>query len=117
MPSNPIPGMGGFFPGMFGDLLKLLKTDTPFPMELAEQLAVTVAAEGSENPNPDPVERIRLEGLLQLVELHVADITGMSTTISGRPIEVVALARADWAKRLLSGSREVFDRLAEGMRP
>ena len=74
--------MGGFFPGMLGDLLKLLQTDAPFPFELAEQLASTVAAEGDENANPDPAERIRLEGLLPLAELHVADVTGMSATAS-----------------------------------
>lgn len=117
MASNPVSGMGGFFPGMLEDLLKLLQTDSPFPFELAEQLAQSVAAEGSESANPDPVERIRLEDLLSIAELHVADVTGMSTSASGSPLRVVAVSRAEWARRLLSSDRAIFERLAQALNP
>ena len=108
--------MGGFFPSMFGDLLKLLQTDTPFPFELAEQLALSVAGEGAESANPDPIERIRFEGLIDIVELHVADVTGMSTT-TGHPIAVNAVSRTEWAHRLLVANRPLFERLAVALKP
>jgi putative hydrolase len=117
MASNPIPGMGGFIPGLLGDLLKLLQTDGAFPFELAEQLAQSVANEAAQSANPDPVERIRLEGLLEIAELHVADVTGMSTTASGRPITIAAVNRAEWARRLLVNNRSLFERIAEGLKP
>jgi putative hydrolase len=109
--------MGGFIPGLLGDLLKLLQTDAPFPYELAEQLAQSVAGEDSANANPDPVERIALERLLAVAELHVADVTGMSTTLSGRPISIVAVNRTEWARRFLTRDRATLERLASGLQP
>lgn len=109
--------MGGFFPGLFGDLLKLLQTDAPFPFELAEQLAQGVAADGALEANPDPVERIRLEGLLGIATLHVGDVTGMPTTASGRAITLTTTTRSAWALRLLANARPLFERLAAGLRP
>ena len=67
-------GSGGFFPGMLGDLLRLLKTDSPLQWDLALQLAQTIAAEGDPAPNAEPVERIHLEELLGVAELHVAEM-------------------------------------------
>jgi putative hydrolase len=109
--------MGGFFPGIFGDLLKMLQTDGSFPFELAEQFAQNVASEESANANPDPVERIRLQSFAEVAELHVADVTGMSTTTSGRPIAIETVRRTAFAHRTLTESRELFERLAGALRP
>ena len=82
--------MGGFFPGMLGDLLKMLRTDAPFPYELSLQLAQSVTTGAGGESNVDPLDRIRIEQLTRLAELQVADVTGMTTTPSGRPMAVVA---------------------------
>jgi putative hydrolase len=105
--------MGDFFPGMLGDLLKLLKTDAPLQWDLAVQLSQSVAADGDvERGNVDPVERMTLEELGQIAELHVADVTGMRTTPSGRPASIVALSPVEWARRSLEDWRAIFERVA-----
>lgn len=104
--------MGGFFPGVFGDLLKLLRTDTPIQWQLAQQLAYSVAAEGASEPNVEPLARIRLEELVRIAELHVADVTGMTIAPGGRSIEVAAVNRSEWARRALEGWRWLIEDIA-----
>lgn len=109
--------MGGFFPGMLGDLLKMLKTDSPLQWDLAVQLAQTIAADADPEPNVEPVDRMRLEELLGVAELHVADVTGMTTAPGGRPLTVIATGRADWARRSLEGWRSVLEQIAAALTP
>ena len=108
--------MGGFFPNMLGDLLRLLKTDAPFPFEMAEQLAVSIAGEASPKP-VDPLDRIRLEELVRIADLQVADVTGMTTGVAGRPVSVVPLSRPEWARVNLIGWRPALEALAVELRP
>lgn len=110
-------GGGGFFPGLFTDLLRLLRTEGPLQWDLALQLAHSVAAEGGEDRNVDPVARIRLEELVRLADLAVTDVTGMPTTTSGRPVGVVALAPPAWARRALERWRPLLERVATALAP
>lgn len=108
--------MGGFFPGMLGDLLRLLKTDAPFPIELAEQLAVSIASEGSPKA-VDPLDRIRLEELVRIADLQVGDVTGMTTGVAGHPVAVRPLSRPDWARENLASWRSSLEALALELKP
>ena len=110
-------GGGGFFPGLFSDLLRLLRTEGPLQWDLALQLAHSVAGEGGADRNVDPVERIRLEELVRLADLAVADVTGMVTSTSGRTIGVVALAPPAWARRSLERWRPLLERVATALAP
>ncbi|MCU1492178.1 MAG: hypothetical protein JWM85_3583 [Acidimicrobiaceae bacterium] len=110
-------GMGGFFPGMFGDLLRLLRTDSPIQWDLAAQLAQSIGAEGEPEANVEPVERMRLEELTRIAELQVADVTGMTTTPDGRPIEILPTTRAEWVRRSLEGWRELIEGVAAALGP
>jgi putative hydrolase len=108
--------MGGFLPNMLGDLLRLLKTDAPFPFEVAQQLAESIA--GADSPAPvDPLDRMRLEELVQIADLQVADVTGMTTGVGGRPVAVTPLARVDWARANLLAWREALEAFATELRP
>ena len=109
--------MGGFFQGMIGDLLRMLKTDSPLQWDLAVQLAQTVASEGQSEGNVEPADRIRLEGLLGVAELHVADVTGMTTSPGGRPLAIVTTGRAEWARRSLETWRPVIEKIATALGP
>jgi putative hydrolase len=104
-------------PGLLGDLLKLLGSGGPFPFELAEQLATTVADDGASSGNPDPSERIRLEELLGIAELHVGTVTGMAISPTGRPLQIVTLGRGGWARRFLAEHHQLLERLAKALRP
>ena len=109
--------MGGFFQGMLGDLLRLMKTDAPLQWDLALQLASALASEDEPPGNIEPRERIRLESLGRVAELHVADVTGMATTMSGRPAVITPVGRAEWARRSLEDWRSLFEQLAALLAP
>ncbi len=115
MASDPAFGMGGFLPGMLGDLMKLLKTDAPLQWDLAVQLAVAVATDNAAEANVDPLARIRLEELVRLAELHVADVAAMTVTGGGGQLRVGALSRGEWARRSLESWRPLLHGIAEAM--
>lgn len=111
-PSGPFGGPGNPFEGLFGELAKLLSNQGAVNIEVARQLALWMATEGRAEPNPDPVERIRLEELVRVADLHVADATGLPTSVTGRPLSVAAVGRGEWARRTLEAYRPLFEGLA-----
>ena len=70
--SNPFEGLP-----FFGDLLKMLGTQGPVQWDGARQLALSIATGGQAEPNVDPAERIFLEQLSRVADLHVAQATGL----------------------------------------
>ena len=109
---GPFGGSGNPFEGLFGELAKLLSNQGSVNLEVARQLALWMATEGQPEPNPDPVERIRLEELVRVADLHVSDATGLPTSVTGRPLSVAAVGRAEWARRTLEAYRPLFEGLA-----
>jgi putative hydrolase len=109
--------MGGFLPGLLGDLLRLVRTDAPLQWDLAVQLAVNVASDGQPEPNVEPIQRMRTEELTRIAELQVGDVTGMPTTASGRPVVVVSAGPAEWARRSLESWRPLIEEFATAIRP
>src|SRR5579875_2192123 len=83
--------------------------------DAARALAVGVATDGAPEPNADPLERIRLEELARVVELHVEAVTGVS--LAGRAGTLVPVGRGAWAERALQAWRPLLEpavaRLAE----
>jgi len=74
-PDDPISGL-------LGDLLKVIGggahgTAAPW-LDAARALAQGVAADGAAEANIDPLQRIKLEELARVVELHVEGTTGLS---------------------------------------
>ncbi|MDE3087092.1 MAG: zinc-dependent metalloprotease [Acidobacteriota bacterium] len=104
------PAGGGFFGQLLGDLLQFMGgasgTDR---LELARGLAQGVAAEGRPEANVDPVERIRLEELVRVAELHVAELTGLSPTPGGVAVGVEAVGPGTWARRTVDDWGFVLD--------
>lgn len=107
-PEDPFGGMP-----LFGDLARLFAQQGG-GWEGARQLAVMVATEGASEPNVDPLERIRIEQLARVAELHVAATTGL-TVPAGRSGVVEPTTRAAWAARALEAHRPLFDRLVESL--
>jgi putative hydrolase len=96
-PDNP-------FDGLLGDLLKILGGQgggSPW-LESARALAVGVATEGAPEENPDPLERIALEQITDVVGRHVAEVTGVAAASS---IQVTPVARGAWALAQLEAWR------------
>ena len=44
-----------------------------------------------------------------MAELHVANVTGLSTTITGRELTVVPVNRGHWAQRTLADYRPLLE--------
>lgn len=104
---------GDLFRGIFGDMLKMLRTDSPVQWELAAQLARSVAAGEEQEGNVEPTERMRFAELSRIAELYVADVTGMATTATG----VTPVNRVDWALHSLHAWKPFIDRLAGSIAP
>ncbi len=93
----------------------MLATQGPVHWELARQVAQGVASGGQPEANVEPLERIRLEELVRVADLHVADATGLSTTVSGRVVTIQPVTRAEWAWHTLEAWRPLLDSLARSL--
>jgi putative hydrolase len=107
----------GGFPGLLGDMLKMMRTEAPMQWELALQFAQTVASDGKVEANVDPVQRMRFEELARIAERQVADVTGMPTTPSGAAVAFASTGPAGWARRSLESWRPIIERFASAVRP
>ena len=109
-PGSPNPFEG--FP-LFGDLAKLFgQAGRGVPWDAARNLALAVATENATEPNVDPLERIKLEQLARVAELHVRNVTGLSTSTTGRGLTVLPVTRGHWAQRTLEDYRPLLEKLA-----
>jgi len=111
--------LGDPFEGMpfFGDIARMLSQQGGAAWDSARQLAISVATGGDSEPNVDPVERIRIEQLARVADLRVADLTGLSTSVSGRAVSVLPVNRTRWVMDSLEAYRPLVERLAEALSP
>ena len=109
--------MGGQFPGLLGDLMRMMQTEEPLQWDLAVRFGQMVASDGKAEPNVDPSLRIRFEELARLADLQVADVTGMPTSRGGRPATFVATGPAEWARRSLESWRPLIELFAAAIGP
>jgi putative hydrolase len=103
---------------LFGDLARLFSQGGAgggAPWDAARNLALAVATEGESEPNVDPLERIQLEQLARVAELHVANVTGLSTTVTGRELTIMPVTRGQWAQRTLEDYRPLLEQLASSL--
>src|SRR5581483_964328 len=84
----------------------------PVQWDLARQFAQWAAAEGTDAGNVDPIERMRLEELAKVADLHVADTTGLSTSSTGRVVTVRPVNRPTWATESLEAWKPLLMSLA-----
>ncbi|HLG92138.1 MAG TPA: zinc-dependent metalloprotease, partial [Acidimicrobiales bacterium] len=109
---GPFPG-GNFFEGILGDLMRMMRTEGPVNWEMARQVAVAVASGGHSEPNVEPLERMRLEELVRVAELHVAQVAG--TFGGSRPLSPRCVTRAEWAWHSLEHWRPVIEAMARAL--
>ena len=109
------------FGGMpfFGDLGKLLGglggSGGGLQWDAARQMAMQVAAGGGSEPNIDPIERMDVEQLGRVADLHVSQKTGLSTSVTGRSVQVVPVTRIQWVQRSLDAYKPLFQSLAASL--
>jgi len=103
------------FEALFNQLGRMLSTEGPVNWELARQFALWTAAEGEPESNVDPLERMRLEELVRVADLHIADVTGLATSSTGRPVTVRPVGRGDWAVATLEAWRPLLSALTQAL--
>lgn len=111
--SGPEDPFGGI--PFLGDLARMLQSQGPGGWEAARQFAVQIATGGEAEDNPDPIDRIALQELARVAELHVRDRTGLDVTPTGVPITVVPVTRAEWARRTIDAWRPLLEKLSESL--
>lgn len=82
------------------------------PWSSAEQIAVAVASEGGAEPNVDPIDRMAIENLARVAELHVRQLPGLELPTD---TVVAAVSRSTWATESFSAYRPFFERFGEAM--
>lgn len=97
-----------------GDLARMLSGTDPWVA--ARQLAQSVATSGAPEHNVDPADRIRIEELGRVAELHVAEVVGRPLSTSGSPIRVSAVTRGRWAEVTIEQYRPLLEALAGALR-
>ena len=107
---NPFEG----FP-LFGDLARMFASQGPVNWDVARQMALWIATEGKPQGNVNPLERIRLEELARVADLHVTGATGLSTSVAGGILSVLPVSRGDWALHSLESYRPVLEQLATSL--
>ena len=58
-----------------------------------------------------------IEQLARVADLRVADVTGLSTSVSGRTVSVLPVNRTRWVIDSLEAYRPLVERLAEALSP
>jgi putative hydrolase len=115
---DPFGAGGPFGSGPLGDLMRNLArfftTQGPLNWEIARQMAQWTATGGQPEQNPDPVSRVRLEELIRVAEMHVAEATGLQVS-SGGVLKVLTVTPSDWALRTLEAWKPFLEKLASRM--
>lgn len=119
-PDLPSGGEHGDEPGrdpfkgvpIFGDLARLFQQQGPVGWDAARQLARSVATDGGQETNVDPMERIKIEQLARVAELQVGTVTGLPAATGGAGITIAPVTRGEWANATLDAWRPLFERLA-----
>jgi len=97
---------------LFGDLARMLQQQGPVSWDAARQLAASIATEGTSEPNVDPSDRIRIEQLARVAELHVAQASGLTTSPTGRGLTIAPVTRSQWIQQTMNAHRRLFESLA-----
>jgi putative hydrolase len=92
------------FEGLLGDLLKAMGGSSSSAwFDAARALAQSVVSDEEAGFNPDPVSRIQLEALSNIVAMHVSEVTGSTVSPDVDPVNRTAWALAaldSWRARI-----------------
>lgn len=112
------PGdMGNPLQSLLGDLMNMLGANGPDQWETTRSFGLNVATGNVPEPNVEPMERIRLEELARVAELHVIEATGMPMSADGRRLTCVPVGRGDWTVRALDSWRADLSSMAPRSQP
>ena len=103
---------------LFGDLAKAMSGQGPLQWDVARQVAISTATNGTNTEaNVDPSSRVSLEQLAPIADMHVRNYTGLTTgTGTGTALpNIVVTNHSNWAHHTLESYKPLFTQLATAL--
>ncbi|MDA8271342.1 MAG: zinc-dependent metalloprotease [Actinomycetota bacterium] len=99
--TNPFGSGSNPFEFLLGDILKMLGSQMGMHAEMARQMAISVANVPADQPNVDPLDRIKYEELTQILQIHLQNFAALPPALSHNT-KLEAVTRVEWASRTVS---------------
>lgn len=105
---------------LFGDLAKAMAGQGPLQWDVARQVAISTATNGTNTEaNVDPSSRVSLEQLAPIADMHVRNYTGLTTCTSGGSgtalPNIVVTNHSTWVHHTLESYKPLFTQLATAL--
>ena len=105
---------------LFGDLAKAMAGQGPLQWDVARQVAISTATNGTNTEaNVDPSSRVGLEQLAPIADMHVRNYTGLTTGTgsgSGTTLpNIVVTNHSTWVHHTLESYKPLFTQLATAL--
>lgn len=103
---------------LFGDLAKAMAGQGPLQWDVARQVAISTATNGTNTEaNVDPSSRVSLEQLAPIADMHVRNYTGLTThTGAGSALpNIVVTNHSTWVHHTLESYKPLFTQLATAL--
>ena len=107
MPQDPNEFSASGFP-FFEQIAKAMSSAGPVQWDMARQFAMMAATNSSTEPNVEPTSRIAIHQLATVADLHVRDVTGLSTSDTTQPPVVDVVNRSTWVHHTVEAFKFYF---------
>jgi len=109
-PQNPFAGLP-----LFGDIAKLIGNQAGMGWSAASQLATSIATGGASEANVDPMERMELEQLARVAEMHIERVSGLSSSTTGLGLTIRPVNRSLWIHSTMPAYQPLFEHMSEAL--
>lgn len=107
MPQDPNDFSASGLP-FFEQIAKAMSSAGPVQWDMARQFAMMTATNSSPEPNVEPTSRIAVHQLATIADLHVRDITGLSTSDTTQPPVIEVVNRSTWVHHTIEAFKFYF---------
>ena len=92
----------------FDQIAKAMSSAGPVQWDMARQFAMMTATNSNVEPNVEPTARIAVQQLSPVADLHVRDVTGLSTSDTTQPPVIDVVTRSTWTHHTLDAFKFYF---------
>ena len=107
MPQDPNDFSASGLP-FFEQIAKAMSSAGPVQWVMARQFAMMTATNSGAEPNVEPTSRIAVHQLATIADLHVRDITGLSTSDTTQPPVIEVVNRSTWVHHTIEAFKFYF---------
>lgn len=101
----------------FDQIAKAMSSAGPVQWDMARQFAMMTATNSIVEPNVEPTVRIAVHQLATVADLHVRDVTGLSTSESTQPPVIDVVTRSTWVHHTLDAFKFYFSEFSGNSTP